>query len=509
MKFIQKLDNNAFFYKDMTQWINNKTFLLLFIGLLLVAEVSAIVIVSIPSSVGPIGAIFFNILLAFLFLYTVIIAIQGYTATNREYTDKTFELYEISGMSLERMVLGKLFSLFGQFLFGFFCIIPFLFFSYLLGGINFLYIPFISIGSLIISLPIFLFVLLLSFSSKKVKVTGVQKSGITVVGVLFLIYFIIMLIGFVVSMGVDLFDFLNDLFRLTFWHIVRLFLVTALYAEICLLLFYFSCQLLSALSDSRESALKGLVTLISITWMLFFLIMTVLNPSRYTADAVIYWVCFIPIYFVVLITGLILLYHRVDIPRVVARRIEKTGKLRRKLYYIFEPGARGTLRTLYIIIGFALFCIAIFLRVSGKTDVIQPAGILLSAPFYLGLPSLLLMIPFLRNKYKQIRGVALAWWILGAVAIIILGSIISSYYYRDDFYLKIISVVISPFTSTWTTARDDFQNQVLIYMRVFMGIIGFLLIRRVTLWRYKRSEASLGAVKSPFLKEKKSSEERA
>jgi hypothetical protein len=131
------LGDNAMLYKDLTQWLRNKTFLGLFFGLLLLSEGISIFVSSLPTDAGKAGPVVFNLLLMVLSFYGLIIAFSGYNLTSKEFQNRTFELYELSGMSLEKMIRGKFLSMIAQFLFGFFCIVPFLFFSYLLGGLDF------------------------------------------------------------------------------------------------------------------------------------------------------------------------------------------------------------------------------------------------------------------------------------------------------------------------------------------------------------------------------------
>jgi hypothetical protein len=76
-------------------------------------------------------------------------------------------------MSLEKMIRGKFLSMMAQFLFGFFCIVPFLFFSYLLGGLDFYTIWAVLILAAILVPPLFLFALTVALYSYQVKALSI------------------------------------------------------------------------------------------------------------------------------------------------------------------------------------------------------------------------------------------------------------------------------------------------------------------------------------------------
>src|SRR5690606_1846702 len=126
------------FYKDITQWLRNRTFASLFFGLLLVAETLSLFIIAGSDEISNPGTSMFYTLFLVLIIYAMLIAYLGNALTSREFVNRTFELYELSGMSLERMVGGKVLSMLYQFFFGFFCLVPFMFFAYFLGGLDFL-----------------------------------------------------------------------------------------------------------------------------------------------------------------------------------------------------------------------------------------------------------------------------------------------------------------------------------------------------------------------------------
>src|SRR6188768_909317 len=129
---VRYLQDNAMLYKDITQWLRNRTFVALFFGLLLLAEGISVFIMSLGEEIQQPGPAVFYSLYCILIVYGLIIAFMGHGLTAREFANRTFELYELSGMSLERMIGGKLLSMVYEFLFGFFCIVPFMFFAYFL-----------------------------------------------------------------------------------------------------------------------------------------------------------------------------------------------------------------------------------------------------------------------------------------------------------------------------------------------------------------------------------------
>jgi hypothetical protein len=61
------LGDNAMLYKDLTQWLRNKTFVGLFFGLLLLAEGISVFVSSITKTPGNAGPVVFSLLLLFTF----------------------------------------------------------------------------------------------------------------------------------------------------------------------------------------------------------------------------------------------------------------------------------------------------------------------------------------------------------------------------------------------------------------------------------------------------------
>ncbi len=108
---LEFFQDNAMFYKDITQWLRNRTFGSLFFGLLLLAEMLSLFIIAGSDEISEPGVAMFYILYMVLFIYALVIAFMGNGLTAREFVNRTFELYELSGMSLERMVGGKLLSM--------------------------------------------------------------------------------------------------------------------------------------------------------------------------------------------------------------------------------------------------------------------------------------------------------------------------------------------------------------------------------------------------------------
>jgi hypothetical protein len=79
------LGDNAMLYKDLTQWLRNKTFVGLFFGLLLLAEGVSVFVSSITMTPGNAGPVVFSSLLLVLLFYGIIIAFCGYSLTSKDF----------------------------------------------------------------------------------------------------------------------------------------------------------------------------------------------------------------------------------------------------------------------------------------------------------------------------------------------------------------------------------------------------------------------------------------
>lgn len=152
--------DNAMFYKDMTQWLRNRTFVSLYFGLLCTAEAISLLVILNSDRVPQPGVFMFNALFVVLMLYGVIIAALNKRNTRREYESGSYEIIQFCGLDENQVLNGKLLSMLYQFAFGFFCLVPFMFFAYFLDGLDFLLMLTATALSWAVALPYFLFTLL-------------------------------------------------------------------------------------------------------------------------------------------------------------------------------------------------------------------------------------------------------------------------------------------------------------------------------------------------------------
>ena len=445
------------------------------------------------------GQVIFVILYAFLVLYSFIIALMTFRLTSREFADGTFELYEISGMSLEKMTLGKVISMFSQFLFGFFCIAPFLFFSYLMGGVDFLVLLgsfFLLVG---IVIPAYLFTLLMSMSSKGLKIGGVFRF----IAVMVFLFIGLNMLSHFFSMGMRMrggSSFIRSLLRMDKKSLGIFAFFLFMYAQLCLLLFYACCQAITRPSDTRESHIKFFLTSMSISWLIGFCVMAFFVRSMAKGASFLFGI--IPLYIVMLFSGLLFYYHRMDIPPTVRKKMRESGYLKTLFYRLFRPGAPGTLQ-LFIIYYICVIVAAIYFSAFftggalDNKDFLYAFSVAFQAPFFLVFPGglVLLFRPF-RNKMKQLKIFIAVWWIFSGVGLGILSSIFSSLLRRRinsviPIITEFISFFASPFSTLWAgqIPYSGFEESGAIF-RIISGIGGFILLFVINARRKKAAEDS-------------------
>jgi len=146
--------DNPVLFKETSQWLRTGNFPLVFLGFLLICEITCVAVLVTHGSHDP-GKISFSILVGILLLYAVFIGFSGSEATAREVKSGTMEFYELSGITPGKMVKGKILSMLHQYLLAFFSAAPFLLFSYYLGGVDFLQIFDLSLMLLFFGITIF------------------------------------------------------------------------------------------------------------------------------------------------------------------------------------------------------------------------------------------------------------------------------------------------------------------------------------------------------------------
>lgn len=133
-----RVDRNALLYKDVTQWLRHGLFMGLTFGLLLTGLFVLILAAGVEEKPGAAGPLALANLFRALNIYMLAVAAYGYVQALGEHRSGTLELYALSGITSDEVIMGKLGSLLAQALFGICALAPFMFFAYLLRGVDFL-----------------------------------------------------------------------------------------------------------------------------------------------------------------------------------------------------------------------------------------------------------------------------------------------------------------------------------------------------------------------------------
>jgi hypothetical protein len=500
--------DNAMLYKDLTQWIRTKTFITLFIGLLSFGEFGALLFSYADFDGDPSGGFAFGYLSMLLGVYMVIIAFNGMAHTGKEFGNRTFELYEVAGMSLEKMVFGKFSSMLAQFLFGFFCIVPFMFFCYLLGGLDF----FTILGTILVmafAVPMMFILFLLFAFLRKGKGMTVLVRVIGFFGLVFMLMiggqlFIALAFagmgpGF--GGGPSASGLINWLLTFSFEMAVVLITFLAIYSLIGLLMFYACCHNICPASDSRETAIKFLTTLLCIAWMAWVVIMHTYSPG---VGVEVKLILQIPVAIVMLALGLIFYYTPLRVPRMALNRARSRFVVLRIVHYLFQPGPTGTLRTLLVLIA----CSLVGVQSIGGADreTLRVASVALQVPFFLVFPAgLLLNFRQLSQRIGAFRGGVFVWWGLTFAMLLVLATM-SEFIWHDnrlEGLFAFAGLLVSPFSTMmfgWQT--HDAVYEFAPAIRLVTGLAGILLMTATISKRRKLEEtvrAAGGAPAAPAL----------
>ncbi|MBM4087888.1 MAG: hypothetical protein FJ276_00445 [Planctomycetes bacterium] len=480
--------DNAMLYKDITQWLRKRTFAILFFGLLAIAEVTTAIVVLVTQTEERLGVVSFSVLSSVLFLYALIIAFLEHNLTAREFFNRTFELYELSGMSLERMVWGKFLSMLVQFSFGFFCLVPFMFVAFLLGGLDFYLVITVSILLVLAILPLYLMALFVALLGKSKQVSGLIRGVALVLLFLILPYLALGLSYQLVRFGGagSLVDFFKQLVLLDPSSVKATLYFLAFYLQICLLLFYLCCNAISPSTDSRSTAVHFLTTLLSAcylgAWGVFIF------RTAWVDESVGYAV-FVPPAILFLILGLASFYGRPDVPVMTRRRRDNARlSLTKVVYALFAPGVKGTLRTLLIFeLMFGLFTVLMTTLVSAMVPVMfhfyNAATTALQMPFFLALPGAFLVLSqrFRQNTALLKVGI-LSWWVILGLPLMITVTVVSSdapYSYHSflgELFIQALALHLSPLSSVVVAGDSPSFVFIIAPYRVILGVLGLLAL---------------------------------
>jgi len=498
----QRVQDNAMFYKDITQWLRNRTFVALFFGLLLFAEGISVFIMSLGDTFEDnAGQVVFYSLYFVLVVYAVVIAFMAHGLTAREFANKTFELYELSGMSLEKMISGKLISMLYQFLFGFFCIVPFMFFAYFLGGLDFFELFSGAIFTVLAILPFYLVTLLVALTTRLKQVSTVGRVFAVFGGIFLVLGGIGSIFTGSRSPVVQFFkgaaDLLKDLLQFSPEAVIGVGLFLLFYMQVCALLFYLCCNTISRESDSRELPIKALCYTLVLSWIGFLGGMA--YRKGYAAD--LPGTIAFPVFFMLCAIGLLLFYNRVDVPVIIQRKYEGRRPLSRLIYYVFQPGAAGTMRTMLLMMGTMIgLSILIHLRsllvptstTSDPRKWLESLSIPLQVPFFLVFPlGFVAGLKSMKDNYAAQRTLVAIWWgVAGAVASFFTAWASSRSHIATPMF-EFVGLIISPFSSAISWAKAGFVPAPTV--RIVLGVIGLFFMKRHLDRRRRERQALLEA----------------
>ncbi len=486
--------DNAMFYKDITQWMRNRTFASLFFGLLLVAEALSLFIIAGSDDIANPGVSMFYTLYLVLIIYALLIAYMGNGLTSREFVNRTFELFELSGMSLERMVGGKILSMLYQFFFGFFCLVPFMFFAYFLGGLDFveMLVGVVMMG--ILALPLYLASLLAALTGRFKQIAILAKLASVFTITMFSVFAVV---SFFTNEPImqeivrELTDFLKQLFNGSVEALVMFVISIAVYVQVCLLTFYFCCDSIARESDSREIPIKVLISFLVISWMAFCG-----AEINFTGNANAYYMV-APVFLSLLALGARTFYNRASVPPIVARKYAGAKGFNALFFWLLKPGIQGSVRTLFTLIALAIitgagavYLMPIALGGSalggGSTlgrELWSGFSLLVQIPWFLAIPHMLFAKNReLRYNYAGQRTIAVAWWVvLGALVMIFLAWTKSSIFVSSvnpNSLLDIFMVtLLSPLPSLLIVGSEDIMLfEFGSFIRIGSGIVGALLM---------------------------------
>lgn len=517
--------DNAMLYKDLTQWLRNKSFVALFILLLLVAESACVLIGSFNMKMeaeGAAGPIAFYTLAFVLVLYMFILAFQSYTLTAKEHTNRTFELYELSGMSLERMVMGKLSSMLAQFLFGFFCLVPFMFVAYMFGGLDFFSIIGLSLSLLLLSLPLYLFALIVALMTKFKTVSTAGQVVLVLVMINLVSGGVIALVGALFSLGgIGRDPFATAVktliaFNREAWLILGYFMIY--YVQVVLLGFYMCCNAVRPAGDTRELAIRTIWLTLTLTWCGSMLVVA---WEGYHSNPISAF--YVMIYILSLVMGLAYFYNTFE-PPVIASLRAKSSRWRLSRIYqrLFMPGVEGAARMVFAIwllclaTGAGIYLINVYLgsRTSGGVPMVGRyimgrefdafLNILsypLSLPFYLAWPALLVGgMRYCRKRVLNFRVTAIVLWVVPGVILLIALGILDSMPLMHQRYAHLLiwkdlaerACLISPLSTFAAGGIDRSPDVGYTYARLALGVLGLFMM----IYSVRRRRAKVQAARS-------------
>lgn len=496
--------SNAFLYKSLTQWLRHKRFGFMYIVPMLIslAVVYLAAFAFGPSTTG--GPVAFGILIAILFVFTVLsVSMQTQTAVE-EMHNRTAELLGMAGLSQEKTVRGRWVALLAQFCIGFFAILPFIFTTYLFGGVDFRWIAIFTAIAFLSAPGLSMF----SPVQQPIHDRGGSSLGPLGSG-LFAIAVLVALGALVLAVNPQWFEkALGGATKSASvarpWRIAALlFFALLFYVESLAVSFYGLCDAQSLRSDWREAHVKSGLVVVTLTWLVGWLVVT-----AGLADGVVICLAVLPVAALVGFVGIAGLVQSRDGPPVAMAREGKAQGWAGRLMRQFPSGSGGSLRAMLTMALAASLCGSLMMlldAVSGFGVASRPlaAAHAATAPLYMifavAFPAWYLRRhAFFRNGLSRVRDAITIWWLLGGFVGAVLYGVASQGLDEPEnpaaIVAEVVALLASPLASIVSGLGLSPVAFLMPILRLALGLVGIVLARRVAAdmpdWR---SESALRA----------------
>ncbi len=474
LKKFQFFSENPMIYKDLAQWFQRKTFAvhyILFFGVCQLIFSIGYFISLADDTIGPIGQGLAGILAATLVGIAYVLSGQSFMLIRSEMQSRTMELFLMSGLSLERIILGRWITVLFQFLLCGVVLLPFMFGSIFFGGVD----PFSVVSSIILTVII---ILILSMYAILAAVLTQNKHvkfllAATTFGVLFgLTIFCFMTWGmFLADESENAISGIAYLIRVSFeadWDAISILLfIAVVITEILLFMFYAACHAIRPSSDTRARHLQLSAFLILLTYLGVFLFF--LFESSFDDDVLVGFSTIL--FFILLAVGLVSLFGPEQRPMMDIARDRRRGALKKLIMSPTGHDISGSSRFgLLVITVCSLFAFCVNMSGVNSGDYTF-AGVTMLAPWYLIFPGFLLRFhKKLKTNYAALRVILVAWWVFSGIFF----SIISSIFFRNSEPLNILAALITPAWGWFISMNNDIDG--FSVLQILLGIFSWVLI---------------------------------
>ncbi|MEW5733945.1 MAG: hypothetical protein AB1921_03770 [Thermodesulfobacteriota bacterium] len=390
-----ELFQNAVLFKDLTQWFRSRGFLGLFFGLL--AFSYGLYALAFFLWTGVAGAKIVVILSILLLLYGLSLMVSSYSSTMADRQNGSFELYELTGILPPGLVWGKLSSLVIRFVFGYFCIAPFIMLGYFFGGVDFSEIAQWFAFLLLAAVFIFLASLAVSFTLSR------RNWGLLSLGALAGLFAMIFQIN----------SFSPAYHRPAVYYVIYYLSALLIYALACFLLFCFCCHRVGRRQGVYSSWVRFSVFCLSLVILLTPVYMKFLFHGvgyRDTCELgnVLLWFMTWPLFLWVALAQSIC-FGSVSVPAMAEKAARSSRSRIARLYYLFfGPGPEAGFRT---VLSLWVFSSMLFLLTFSLHDYHGLEQTVCVAPYFAAMPgTLLFLLPGLRRRRWAFYLCIAAFW---------------------------------------------------------------------------------------------------